>query len=225
MSDTTAVRGAAERLEPLVEETKDQVQQIAQDVREQAADAVGTARDEVSDQIARAKDEIATTLRGFSDDLEQMAPLSNGRIAGQVATEAAQRAGEVADWLEQRESKDVMQALVDAARRRPMRFLLLSATAGVLVGRMTRGMMESDSGSSADSSSARQEAASVPDGRTPMSPPSVSEHTAGGYEANPVSLRPNQLQTQESNPFPYLEGAPVAGSSAQGPSPVRREDQ
>lgn len=57
-----------------------------------------------------------------------------------LAHEGSRRGGEIAHWLESREPKDVLEDVKSFARRRPVTFLALAATAGVLTGRLTRGL-------------------------------------------------------------------------------------
>jgi hypothetical protein len=66
-----------------------------------------------------------------------------------VARQAADRADRVADWLGEREPGDLVEEVRSLARRRPGAFLLGAALAGVVVGRLTRGVVDTAAGRSA----------------------------------------------------------------------------
>lgn len=58
---------------------------------------------------------------------------------------ASQRISEVADWLEQRDPQDLLNDVTRFARRRPGTFLAIAAGAGLLAGRMGRGIRDAGS--------------------------------------------------------------------------------
>jgi hypothetical protein len=68
-----------------------------------------------------------------------------------VVKEASRRGGEMAHWLENHEPSDVLDQLRSFARRRPAAFLLGAAAAGVLVGRLSRGLAADAKASSSGS--------------------------------------------------------------------------
>lgn len=64
-----------------------------------------------------------------------------------LAREVSQRTDAFAQWLEEHEPGDLIAAAKSFARERPGTFLALAAGAGVLAGRLTRGMKEGPAGS------------------------------------------------------------------------------
>ena len=64
-------------------------------------------------------------------------------VATELARQGAGRTHDLATWLEDREPHEVLQELQTFARRRPGRFLLAAAGAGLLAGRLTRGIKDS----------------------------------------------------------------------------------
>jgi hypothetical protein len=87
--------------------------------------------------------------------------------AGEVVRQAADKLTGVADWIGQREPGDLLEEFRGVARRRPGLFLLGAAAAGVLTGRLTRGV--------AEAASSGNDQGSAP-GRAPA---------AAGYPAGP----------------------------------------
>jgi hypothetical protein len=77
--------------------------------------------------------------------------MSSGTEDPGYASELVQRAGEatgqVAQWFEEREPSDILHEVEDFARRRPGMFILMAAGAGLLVGRMLRGVKDAPSDS------------------------------------------------------------------------------
>jgi hypothetical protein len=63
--------------------------------------------------------------------------------ASEIARQAADRADRLADWLGQREPGDLIEEIRSFARHRPGAFLLGAALAGTVVGRLTRGAVDS----------------------------------------------------------------------------------
>jgi hypothetical protein len=61
-------------------------------------------------------------------------------MASDLVRQAADRASSVASWLETRQPGDLLTEVQRFARNRPGTFLLLAAGAGVLAGRLTRGL-------------------------------------------------------------------------------------
>jgi hypothetical protein len=83
-------------------------------------------------------------LRELGDELDQAAGRtegSDGRVA-MFASEAATRTRDASAWLETHQARDLVDSVSDFARRRPMVFIAGSAIAGMVVGRLTRGMVD-----------------------------------------------------------------------------------
>ena len=63
-----------------------------------------------------------------------------GGVAADVVQQAAARVGDAGQWLDAREPGQVVHEVQSFARRRPAAFLLLAAGAGLVAGRLTRGI-------------------------------------------------------------------------------------
>lgn len=127
----------------------DEAKSVTSDVRQQARGLVDETKTQVEDQSRQQRDRLVTTVRSFSDDLEEMSNERSG-MASDVMREVAQRARSIGDSLDGREPAELLDDLRSFARRRPGMFLAGSLVAGVLVGRIVRGGREAaknDSGS------------------------------------------------------------------------------
>src|SRR5690606_33431315 len=81
--------------------------------------------------------------RALGDELRQMADgTEDPGYATDVVRRVGDATGQVAQWFEDREPASVLHEVEDFARRRPGTFLLLAAGAGLLVGRLVRGMKD-----------------------------------------------------------------------------------
>jgi hypothetical protein len=122
----------------------EQVAQVAQEAKAQARDLFGEARGQVQGQARAGQQKATDGIRTLSRELREMA--DGGQQSGtasEIARQAADRADRLADWLGQREPGDLIEEIRSFARRRPGAFLLGAALAGTVVGRLTRGAVDS----------------------------------------------------------------------------------
>ena len=121
----------------------EQAAQLSQEARVQARDLFGQAREQIGEQ-ARATQKNATEgLRSLAGELHDMAGGGDRHgPASDLAEAAADRLGELADWLGRREPGELVEEVRRLARRRPGAFLFGAAAAGVLAGRLTRGTVD-----------------------------------------------------------------------------------
>lgn len=122
---------------------KDETKAVGNEARRQArrfADQVGS---EVREQAANQQSRAAGGLRNIGDEFSHMADGTGtgSGFAADVAREAGQRVGAVAQWLDEREPRDILEEVKGFARRRPGMFLAIAVGAGVVVGRLTRALM------------------------------------------------------------------------------------
>jgi hypothetical protein len=120
---------------------KQQAGEVLGEARDQARSLLDRTRNEVGDQASSQQQRAAESLRSLSDELHSMASGQQepGR-ATDLAHQAADKAGQLASWLTDREPGDILDEVSSFARRRPGMFLALAAGAGVVAGRLTRGM-------------------------------------------------------------------------------------
>jgi hypothetical protein len=57
-----------------------------------------------------------------------------------LVNQASSRSGDIADWLQRHEPADILDEVSRFARRRPGLFLAIAAAAGLVAGRLARGL-------------------------------------------------------------------------------------
>jgi hypothetical protein len=126
---------------------KEQAGNVASEAKNQAANVVGQARDEISRQAADQQQRVAGGLRSIGSELGSMAERTDeSGVAGDLARQASAKAHEVADWLDQRDPSALLDEVKSFARRRPGAFLAIAVGAGLVAGRLTRGLKDESSG-------------------------------------------------------------------------------
>ncbi|MFF2623741.1 hypothetical protein [Oerskovia jenensis] len=127
---------------------------IAHDAKDKASDVAGTATKQVKSLADQARSELdaqaqaqqkraAEGLRSLSTELSSMA--SNSQDPGyatDLVQQVSQTTDRVATWLDERDPGSVVREVKDFARRRPGLFIALAAGAGILVGRLARGIKD-----------------------------------------------------------------------------------
>ncbi|WP_136520584.1 MULTISPECIES: hypothetical protein [Cellulomonas] len=144
-------QSAAESGRNVAHEAKDQARQVTDEAKQQARSLFDQARTEVGSQAGAQQKRLADGLRGLGDELNRMTESSEGGgLATDLARQLADRTSSAATWLDDREPGDLLGAVSDFARRRPGLFLAVAAGAGLLAGRLTRGLgaASSDEGTS-----------------------------------------------------------------------------
>ncbi len=165
----------------------EQAGQVASEASQQVRDLVQQTRGELTEQAATQQKRVAGGLRSLGEELHSMAQNSEQRgPATDLVKQAAERTGKVASWLEDREPGNVVEEVTRFARQRPGAFLAIAAGAGLLVGRLGRGLKSANEDSSG-SGSGRSHGS--PDtgrqGNVQPLPPS-SGYEQGGYQGAPA---------------------------------------
>ena len=152
---------------------KDEAANVAAETKQQAKSLLGSVSSEVQTQAGTQQQKIAESVHALSTELSGMASGSSesGPLTD-LAQQAADKAREIAGWLESREPRDVLREVESFARRRPVMFLALCGLAGVVAGRITRGAVAANT--SIDSPSAATGAIADPSRRELDSAPPVS---------------------------------------------------
>jgi len=136
----------------------DKAQDVAQEAKYQARDLMGQARGQLRSQASDQHRNAVSNLRSLGDELDSMANSTqySGKsgLATDLVSQAAGHAHGVADWLDGRNPEELLDEVRRFARRRPGAFLLGALAAGVVAGRLTRGVVaeHTDSGSDAGDS-------------------------------------------------------------------------
>jgi hypothetical protein len=209
----------------------DQASRVTQEARTQARDLFGQAREQATEQVRGAQKNAADGLRSLAGELHEMAEGGDRRgPASDLAGAAADRVGELAEWLGRREPGDLVEEVRRLARRRPGAFLFGAAAAGVLAGRLTRGTVDAkrDTGESGrgDGYSAERLTASGP-GYAGVPPTSVAPPVAPGVPPASVgSVPPVAPPPPGANPYPNAPGGlpPTAADAPTQPNIPTRPD-
>jgi hypothetical protein len=107
------------------------------------------AQGQLEEQAAHGQQRLANQLLWLSDELRSMAGASGqGGMAADLASQAASRVRDAGQWLDDRKPGQVADEVQSFARRRPAVFLLLAAGAGLVAGRLTRGLKDAPSDNS-----------------------------------------------------------------------------
>jgi hypothetical protein len=123
----------------------DQAKEVAAETRRQAQDLIDQGRSQVRDQAVTQQQKAA---QGLSSLAEELRGLANGTSSGapgparDLLEQASGKVEEFSSWLQNREPADLLAEVRSFARRKPGTFLLGAAAAGVLAGRMTRGVKD-----------------------------------------------------------------------------------
>jgi len=119
----------------------EQAGQVASEASQQVKDLVHQTRGELTEQAAAQQKRVAGGLRSLGEELHSMAQNSEQQgPATDLVKQAAERTSKVASWLEDRGPGNVVDEVTRFARQRPGAFLAIAAGAGLLVGRLGRGL-------------------------------------------------------------------------------------
>jgi hypothetical protein len=136
---------------------REQASGVVIEAGRQGMDLLQQAQAQMEEQAARGQQRIAEQLLSLGGELRSMADNSSqGGMAAGLAQQAAARLCDAGQWLDDRQPAQVVHEVQSFARRRPTAFLLLAAGAGLMAGRLTRGLKDA----TADNSTAK--AASAP---------------------------------------------------------------
>jgi hypothetical protein len=137
---------------------REQASSVAGEARRQGMDLLHQAQGQMEEQAAQGQQRLAGRLLSLSDELRSMADAaSRGGVTAGLARQAASNVRDAGQWLEVRGPKQVADEIQFFARRRPAVFFALAAGAGLVAGRLTRGLKDSDSdGSGATAAAARE---------------------------------------------------------------------
>ena len=123
---------------------KEETQAVGSEARRQAKRLADRVGGEVHDQAAHQQSRAATGLRDLGDEFSKMAAGqgSGSGLAADVARQAGDRMDAAAQWLGERDPKDLLEEVKGFARRRPGVFIAIAVGAGVVVGRLVRALAQ-----------------------------------------------------------------------------------
>lgn len=121
---------------------KDELARLANEARTEVQSLWSNASEQLRGQAAAGQQQLSELLHSLAGELGEMASKSDntGPLTA-LARQAAAKGGELSHWLAGSEPGDVLVEVRRFARRRPFVFLASAALAGVVVGRLGRGLM------------------------------------------------------------------------------------
>jgi ElaB/YqjD/DUF883 family membrane-anchored ribosome-binding protein len=204
-----------------------QAKSVAAEAGAQARNLLDEARSQLTEQARSQQNNLAGWLQSLVEELDEMVDRSGDSRASEdtaasLVRQVADRARQAAGWLEQHEPADLVSETSRFARQRPGLFLALAAAAGLLAGRLTRGLTADSHTQSPGAVGSAGRSGSVPPSpgrrlRLPPPPlpapkhPGTTTHSAT-LRSSPVPVKSRDTGTRdESRP-----GLPASGGSAQG---------
>lgn len=125
---------------------REQASGVAVEAGRQGRDLLQQAQGQLAERAAQGQQRLANQLLSLSDELGSMAGASGeGGMAAGLASQAASRVRNAGQWLDDRRPGQVADEMQSFARRRPAVFLALAAGAGLVAGRLTRGLKDAHS--------------------------------------------------------------------------------
>ena len=120
---------------------KEQAGQVTAEAGKQAKQLLSQAQSELSEQAGATQQRVAEGLHALADELTGMTKNSEqDGPATDLARQAADRARAAAGWLGDRDPGSLLDEVRSFARRKPGTYLAIAVGAGVLAGRLTRGL-------------------------------------------------------------------------------------
>ncbi|WP_300082587.1 hypothetical protein [Propioniciclava sp.] len=177
---------ALERGADVADVARDELARLAGDARAQFQGLWDQASGQLREQASTGKQQLADLLHALAGELGEMASKSeqDGPVTA-LAKQASRRGGELSNWLANADASDVLAEVRRFARRRPFVFLAGATVAGVVVGRLSRGLMAGRDVTPSRSATAAAEATDVPAPRLAAEVPAYGGGTTGqtyGYD-------------------------------------------
>src|SRR5437764_2822773 len=114
-------QGAAEAGGRVAQTAREQTAEVVRETGTQARNLMNEAQDQLRHQTSMQQKRAAEGLRALGSELRSMAGHGEEQqgVAAELVQQAAGRAQQAADWLEQREPGQVLDEVRQFARRRP----------------------------------------------------------------------------------------------------------
>jgi hypothetical protein len=200
---------------------REQASGVAVEAGRQGRDLLHQAQGQLEEQATQGQQRLADQLLSFGDELRSMADASGqGGMAASLASQAASRVHNAGQWLDDRKPGQVADEMQSFARRRPAVFLALAVGAGLVAGRLTRGLKDAHSDNSAAATPA---ATPGPSGQwaQPSDRASYPPATAAGVSDQTPGLSAPASGLPAAGGDPAWEAGPAYGER----SPLVTDDQ
>ncbi|TLM84725.1 hypothetical protein FDW84_11485 [Pseudarthrobacter sp. NamE5] len=220
---------AAGGAQNVVQAAKHEAGNVAAEAKSGASDLLNQAKSGLGNQAASQQRRAAEGVRTISSQLHTMAdaPEQQG-VASDLVRQAAERASAAASWIEGKDPATLLDGVQSFARRNPGTFLLIAAGAGLIAGRLVRGLQPEAPAPTAPaavpprplqapaSAQARPSALGDQAQREPVSAPAAYGETIYGEPARPAYAGTEAGGVPLKNlDDPYSE---IADQSIKGPS-------
>jgi hypothetical protein len=141
--------GSVQAGKHVAEVAREQASGVVAEAGRQGRGLLQQAQQELEVQAAHGQQRLAKQLLSLSDELRSMADAAGrGGMAAGLAHQAAWRVRDAGQWLDGHKPGQVAGEMQSFARRRPAVFLALAAGAGLVAGRLTRGLKNAASDNS-----------------------------------------------------------------------------
>ncbi|MEU4673398.1 hypothetical protein AB0F91_36950 [Amycolatopsis sp. NPDC023774] len=206
VASTAADRGGA-----VAQEAVAKAKHVAAQTEQETRDLLRESRDRMISQARDGQQKAAQSLHALADQFGVMSERAEGTgIGPDLARQLSERAHSTAHWLEEREPGEVVSEIRGFARRRPGLFLASAAAAGVLAGRLTRGMLAQQQkpqpSGGTESAADRVSSGAGTNGAEPIEPPAAPQPPVIEHSAAPVGFTAAQ-------PHPAVPGSSASGVS------------
>jgi hypothetical protein len=184
----------------------DKAKNVAEETKQQARDFVGEARSTVTQQAGQQHQNLVKNLRSLGDEFSSMSG-SNGQggLGGELVGRAGDHAHRVAEWMDARQPDQLVEEVRTFARRRPGVFLAGALIAGVAVGRLTRGVVDTHRDGSDDGSSTPAEYPAAPSDPTVAMPAATGDYGTAAPTMEPAGPTTAYLPPPEQALGPRTE--------------------
>jgi vacuolar-type H+-ATPase subunit H len=136
-----AAEAAGQAAANVTETAKEQARRVADEASTQARNVASEVKGKVTDQARTQNDRLVHGIRRMSDELDQMRAERQDSPAASVVSRVADGGRQVADYLADNGPEGVLREVQEFARRRPGAFLATALTAGFVVGRLGKGVL------------------------------------------------------------------------------------
>ena len=205
---------------------RDQAASVAAVAAAQGAELLRQAQVQLRDQAGTGQQRLAAELDALSQGFDSMA--GQPGLAADLNRQAAGATGKVSRWLTDREPEQVLEDVKSFARRRPGAFLALAAGAGLIAGRLTRGLAAASSDEDTQPPAAALPGPAAP--RLGASPQFAGQQSGGiggsgadspigtglGARAGEAGYQPSP-ELADDAPWQPVTGQPVTGTPGAGP--------
>jgi len=186
---------------------KEQAAEVTNEAGRQAKQLLANAQAELSEQAAQQQQKVAGGLQALADELDGMVRGSEqDGVATDLARQAAERARQIGAWLEDRDPGSLLDEVRNFGRRRPGAYLAIAAGAGILAGRLARGLSASDDGIPT------QRSRSAGDARPVRLDPTDSASLTGPYGLADTTAGPSVGLDRGGYPHGSTQNVPTTGS-------------